>query len=146
LRNDLASSVRFGSRQNFVYALQQLLGTGNRLLAAADLLKQQFPVPAQGFNVLLDDAVVVIHQLTYRSYERIAIPIFSLAPDIVTTYSCLLEVMMADQQSEADKAKAMQEYRERQDAAVRRIETLRAARLARDAARPTPTPKAKKKS
>jgi hypothetical protein len=138
--------VRFGSRQNFVYALQQLLGTGNRLLAAADLLKQQFPVPAQGFNVLLDDAVVVIHQLTYRSYERIAIPIFSLAPDIVTTYSCLLEVMMADQQSDADKAKAMQEYRERQDAAVRRIETLRAARLARDAARPTPAPKAKKKS
>jgi hypothetical protein len=54
--------------------------------------------------------------------------------------------MMADQQSDADKAKAMQEYRERQDAAVRRIETLRAARLARDAARPTPAPKAKKKS
>jgi hypothetical protein len=54
--------------------------------------------------------------------------------------------MMVDKQSDADKAKAMQEYREQQDAAVRRIETLRAARLARDAAQPAPKPKSKTKS
>jgi hypothetical protein len=41
---------------------------------------------------------------------------------------------MADRQSEADKAQAMKEYREARDAAIERIATLRAARLARDAA------------
>jgi hypothetical protein len=41
---------------------------------------------------------------------------------------------MAEKQSDADKAKAMQEYRDKQDAAIRRIAKLRAARLARDAA------------
>jgi len=47
---------------------------------------------------------------------------------------------MADKQSEADKAQAVKEYREAQDAAIRRIATLRAARLARDAgASPTKT-------
>jgi hypothetical protein len=45
---------------------------------------------------------------------------------------------MADKQSEADKAQAMKEYREARDAAIERIATLRAARLARDAAA-TPT-------
>lgn len=43
---------------------------------------------------------------------------------------------MPEKQSEADKARAAQEYRDRQDAAIRRIATLRAARLARDAALP----------
>ena len=52
---------------------------------------------------------------------------------------------MADKQTEADKAKAMQEYREQHDAAVRRISTLRAARLARDAAAPPLKPKSNKK-
>jgi hypothetical protein len=52
---------------------------------------------------------------------------------------------MPDKQSEADKAKAIQEYRAQHDAAVSRIDSLRAARLARDAASPPPTPKPKKK-
>jgi len=43
---------------------------------------------------------------------------------------------MADKQTDADKAQAMREYREKHDAAMRRIATLRAARLARDAAVP----------
>jgi len=43
---------------------------------------------------------------------------------------------MVDKISDADKAKAIQEYRDEQDAAIRRIATLRAARLARDAALP----------
>jgi len=43
---------------------------------------------------------------------------------------------MADKQTDAEKAQAMREYREKYDAAVRRIATLRAARLARDAALP----------
>jgi hypothetical protein len=51
---------------------------------------------------------------------------------------------MADKQTDADKAKAMQDYREERDAAIRRIATLRAARLARDAASP-PKTKSKKK-
>jgi hypothetical protein len=50
---------------------------------------------------------------------------------------------MADKQSDADKAKAMREYREKHDAAMRRIATLRAARLARDA---TPPPEKAKKN
>jgi hypothetical protein len=41
---------------------------------------------------------------------------------------------MPEKQSDADKAKAMREYREKQDSAIRRIAKLRAARLARDAA------------
>ena len=45
---------------------------------------------------------------------------------------------MAEKQTDADKALAMREYREKHDAAMRRIATLRAARLARDAALPTP--------
>jgi hypothetical protein len=53
---------------------------------------------------------------------------------------------MPDKQSDADKAKAMQEYRAEHDAAVRRIESLRAARLARDAAIPPPKPKPTKKA
>ena len=52
---------------------------------------------------------------------------------------------MADKQSDADKAKAVQEYREQHDAAIRRIETLRTARLARDAALPARKPSPKKK-
>jgi hypothetical protein len=52
---------------------------------------------------------------------------------------------MPEKQSDADKAKAMQEYREKQDAAIRRIAKLRAARLARDAALP-PSNKRKPKS
>jgi hypothetical protein len=44
---------------------------------------------------------------------------------------------MVGKMSDADKAKAMQEYRDEQDAAIRRIAALRAARLARDAALPT---------
>jgi|307.fasta_scaffold1751090_1 hypothetical protein len=43
---------------------------------------------------------------------------------------------MAEKQTDADKAQAMREYREKHDAAMRRIATLRAARLARDAALP----------
>jgi hypothetical protein len=43
---------------------------------------------------------------------------------------------MVEKMSDMDKAKAMQEYRAEQDAAIRRIATLRAARLARDAALP----------
>jgi hypothetical protein len=53
------------------------------------------------------------------------------------------EAKMADKQSDADKAKAMREYREKHDAAMRRIASLRAARLARDAE--PPPEKAKKK-
>lgn len=49
---------------------------------------------------------------------------------------------MVEKQSDADKAKAMREYREKHEAAMRRIATLRAARLARDAA--PPPEKAKK--
>jgi hypothetical protein len=45
---------------------------------------------------------------------------------------------MAEKQSEADKAQATKEYHEARDAAIQRIATLRAARLARDAAA-TPT-------
>jgi hypothetical protein len=41
---------------------------------------------------------------------------------------------MVEKQSDADKAKAMREYREKHDAAMRRMASLRAARLARDAA------------
>jgi hypothetical protein len=41
---------------------------------------------------------------------------------------------MADKQTDADKAQAMREYREKHEAAMRRIATLRAARMARDAA------------
>jgi hypothetical protein len=41
---------------------------------------------------------------------------------------------MVGKMSDAEKSKAMQEYRDEQDAAIRRIVTLRAARLARDAA------------
>jgi hypothetical protein len=47
-----------------------------------------------------------------------------------------LEITMAQKQSEAEKAQAMQEYREARDAAIQRIATLRAARLARDSAAP----------
>jgi len=42
----------------------------------------------------------------------------------------------AEKQTDADKAQAMREYREKHDAAMRRIATLRAARLARDATLP----------
>ena len=41
---------------------------------------------------------------------------------------------MAGKMTDAEKSKAMQEYRDEQDAAIKRIATLRAARLARDAA------------
>jgi hypothetical protein len=41
---------------------------------------------------------------------------------------------MPQKQTEAEKFQAMKEYREEQDAAIQRIATLRAARLARDAA------------
>ena len=41
---------------------------------------------------------------------------------------------MAQKQSEAEKAQAMKEYRDARDAAIQRMATLRAARLARDAA------------
>ena len=51
---------------------------------------------------------------------------------------------MAEKQTDADKAQAMREYREKHDAAMRRIAALRAARLARDEAVPTPE-KAKSK-
>ncbi|HMF46439.1 MAG TPA: hypothetical protein VKE29_07170 [Candidatus Udaeobacter sp.] len=51
---------------------------------------------------------------------------------------------MAEKQSDADKAKAMREYREKQDAAIRRMAGLRAARLARDAASPPEHIKKKK--
>lgn len=53
---------------------------------------------------------------------------------------------MADRQSEADKAQAMKEYREARDAAIERIATLRAARLARDAAAPRTKVRSKKQS
>src|SRR5262245_57283290 len=54
---------------------------------------------------------------------------------------------MAEKQTDADKAEAMREYREKHDAAMRRIATLRAARLARDAALSTSdTPKSKRRS
>ena len=46
------------------------------------------------------------------------------------------ELGMPEKQSEADKARATQEYRDRHNVAIRRIATLRAARLARDAALP----------
>jgi hypothetical protein len=52
---------------------------------------------------------------------------------------------MAQKQSEAEKAQAMQEYREARDVAIQRIAMLRAARLARDAAA-TPTQTKIKKS
>jgi hypothetical protein len=41
---------------------------------------------------------------------------------------------MVNKQTDADKAQAMREYREKHEAAMRRIITLRAARLARDTA------------
>jgi hypothetical protein len=41
---------------------------------------------------------------------------------------------MVGKMTDAEKSKAMQEYRDEQDAAIKRIATLRAARLARDAA------------
>jgi hypothetical protein len=41
---------------------------------------------------------------------------------------------MPEKQTDADKAQAFREYQEKHDAAIRRIATLRAARLARDAA------------
>jgi hypothetical protein len=53
---------------------------------------------------------------------------------------------MADKQSEADKAQAMKEYREARDAAIERIATLRAARLARDGAALQTKVKSKKQS
>jgi hypothetical protein len=56
------------------------------------------------------------------------------------------EVRMADKQSEADKAQAMKEYREARDAAIERIATLRAARLARDGAALQTKVKSKKQS
>ena len=49
-----------------------------------------------------------------------------------------LEIRMAQKQSEAEKAQAMKEYHDARDAAIQRIATLRAARLARDAT-PSPT-------
>jgi hypothetical protein len=51
---------------------------------------------------------------------------------------------MADKQSEADKAEAMKEYHAARDAAIQRIASLRAARLARDAATPPTKTKSKK--
>jgi len=54
---------------------------------------------------------------------------------------------MADKQTDEDKAQATREYREKHDAAMRRIVTLRAARLARDAALSTSEkPKSKRRS
>jgi hypothetical protein len=53
---------------------------------------------------------------------------------------------MADRQSDADKEKAMREYREKHDAAMRRMASLRAARLARDAAPPPERAKKKPRS
>jgi hypothetical protein len=44
---------------------------------------------------------------------------------------------MPEKQTDADKAKALQEYRAKHDAAIRRIAKLRVARLARDAALPS---------
>ena len=40
---------------------------------------------------------------------------------------------MVEKQTAEDKAQAFREYREKHEAAIRRIATLRAARLARDA-------------
>jgi hypothetical protein len=57
------------------------------------------------------------------------------------------EGIMVEKQTEADKAQAMREYREKHEAAMRRITTLRAARLARDAAvSATEKPKSKRRS
>ena len=57
------------------------------------------------------------------------------------------EGIMVDKQTEADKAQAMREYREKHEAAMRRIITLRAARLARDAAvSAAEKPKSKRRS
>jgi hypothetical protein len=54
---------------------------------------------------------------------------------------------MVEKQTEADKAQAMREYREKHEAAMRRIAALRAARLARDAAEsPAEKPKSKRRS
>jgi hypothetical protein len=53
---------------------------------------------------------------------------------------------MADKQSDADKEKAMREYREKHDVAMRRMASLRAARLARDAAPPPERAKKKPRS
>ncbi len=54
---------------------------------------------------------------------------------------------MADKQTDEDKAQATREYREKHDAAMRRIVTLRAARLARDAAlSASEKPKSKRRS
>jgi hypothetical protein len=57
------------------------------------------------------------------------------------------EGIMVEKQTEADKAQAMREYREKHEAAMRRIATLRAARLARDAAvSAAEKPKSKRRS
>jgi hypothetical protein len=54
---------------------------------------------------------------------------------------------MVDKQTDADKAQAMREYREKHEAAMQRIAALRAARLARDAASsPSEKPKSKRRS
>jgi hypothetical protein len=53
---------------------------------------------------------------------------------------------MADKQSDTDKAQAMKEYHEARDAAIQRIATLRAARLAREAATPPTKTKSTKAS
>jgi hypothetical protein len=51
--------------------------------------------------------------------------------------------IMADKQTDADKAAAMKEYRDQAAAAVDRIAALRAARLARDAQAKTDVPAVK---
>jgi hypothetical protein len=57
------------------------------------------------------------------------------------------EGIMVEKQTEADKAQAMREYREKHEAAMRRIAALRAARLARDAAESAAEkPKSKRRS
>jgi CDP-glycerol glycerophosphotransferase (TagB/SpsB family) len=54
---------------------------------------------------------------------------------------------MVEKQTDADKAQAMREYREKHEAAMRRIVTLRNARLARDAAlSASEKPKTKRRS
>ena len=61
---------------------------------------------------------------------------------------------MTGKQTEADKAAALKEYNDRQNAAVDRMALLRAARLAREAGQPIPSldepavkkPKKKKKN
>ncbi|MGE3150624.1 MAG: hypothetical protein AB7K04_16325 [Pseudorhodoplanes sp.] len=54
---------------------------------------------------------------------------------------------MAYKQDTADKAKALREYQDKHDMAVKRIATLRAARLARDAENaPADKPKTSRKN